>query len=192
MSIRALVVGACALVLAACGDDGRVLAPAPPTTATSAVPPSSTTSALTALRLTSPDVTDGGTIDRRLTCEGGDEAPVLVVTGAPPDAAELAVAVVDVDAGDHVHLVITGLAPTADVVDPAAPPAGAVVGRASSGVVGWEAPCPPAGDAPHRYELRAYVLAEPLAMPEGSTGPEVVAALESAAIERATLSATYP
>jgi Raf kinase inhibitor-like YbhB/YbcL family protein len=191
MRVRALVVGACTLALAACGDDGRVLAPAPPTTSTPAVAPPSTEGALTSLRITSPDVTDGGTFDPRLTCDGDDEAPVLVITGVPEAAVELAVAVVDVDA-DRVHLVVTNLAPTADVVDPDAPPGGAVLARTDRGVIGWSGPCPSPGEPPHRYEARAYALAEPLGLAEGAAGPDALAALESAAIERATLSATYP
>lgn len=194
MSTRVLLVALAVVVAsAACGDDGRALAPAPPTTASTApvstLPPSS--EGLSVLRLTSTDVTDGGTVDARLTCDGENEPPLLVITGAPPAAAELAIAVVDLDAGGFVHWVVSGLPPSTDVVDPARLPEGAVVGRAGTGVVGWDGPCPPPDDPPHRYEFRAYALAEPAGIAEGAAGAEAVAVLEDAAIERAILTATY-
>lgn len=153
------------------------------------LPPSS--EGISALRVTSTDVTEGGTIDPRLTCDGENEPPTLVITGAPPAAAEIAVAVVDLDAGGFVHWVVAGLPSTTDVVHPDRLPDGAVVGRAGTGVVGWDGPCPAPDDRPHRYEFRAYALAEPAGLAQGATGTEAVAALEAAAIERATLTATY-
>lgn len=194
MAFRVLLVSLAAalgLGAAGCSDDGRALAPAPSTTTAtvSTLPPSS--DGLSVLRLTSTDVTDGGTVDPRLTCDGENEPPTLVITGAPPAAAELAVAVVDLDADGFVHWVVAGLPATTDVLDPDRLPEGSVVGRAGTGVVGWDGPCPPPDDPPHRYEFRAYALAEPAGLAQGVTGADAVAVLEDAAIERATLTATY-
>jgi len=194
VSTRALLVAlTVALSMTGCGDDGRTLSPAPPTTASTTTAPAELPSSegLTALRLASTDVADGAALDARLTCDGANEPPTLVITGAPPAAAELAVAVVDLDADGFVHWVVSGLPPTADVVDPASLPDGAVVGRASTGVVGWDGPCPPPDDPAHRYEFRAYALAEPAGLAAGAAGIDAVAVLEAAAVERATLTATY-
>jgi len=179
------------LLLAGCGDDGRTLAPAPPTTA---APPSTVpamASSPEAMQVASPDLADGGAIDPRHTCDGADEAPTLLVTGAPTDAAELAVAVVDLDADEAVHWLVAGLPGGVEVVDPALLPAGAVLGRAFDGTSGWSGPCPPPGDGPHRYEVRLYALAEPLGLGADVEGAEAVAALEQAALERDVLTATY-
>ena len=98
---------------------------------------------------------------------------------------------VDLDAEGYVHWAVAGLPASTDVVDPASLPEAAAVARASSGVIGWDGPCPPPDDAPHRYELRAYALAEPSGLAAGEDGVEAVATLEALAIERATLTATY-
>ncbi|HEX4903653.1 MAG TPA: YbhB/YbcL family Raf kinase inhibitor-like protein [Acidimicrobiales bacterium] len=191
MSTRGLLV-ALALAtsgVAACGDDGRALAPAPSTTTSTA--PAATTSELTTMRLASVEIAEGATIDPRLTCDGANEPPRLVITGAPPSAAELAVAMVDLDAEGYVHWVVSGLPAGTDVIDPASLPDAATVARASSGVIGWDGPCPPPDDPPHRYELRAYALPEPSGIVAGEDGTEAVATLEALAIERATLTATY-
>jgi len=182
---------AVALVVAACGDDGRTLAPAPPTTTTTAPPAMESPSSVTELRLASPDIADGGTIDPRHTCDGANEAPTLLVTGAPTNAAELAVAVVDLDADGAVHWLVAGIPGDVEVVDPALLPAAAVLGRAFDGTSGWSGPCPPPGDGPHRYEVRAYVMAESVGLAADVDGQVAVDALEAAAVERDVLTATY-
>lgn len=181
-----------ALALAACNDDGRTLAP------TSATMPPSTVSTTTTvggdvfgLRVTSPEVLDGLPLDPQFTCDGAGTAPTLVFTGAPPAAAELAVAVVDLDATDHVHLVVSGLTSTTAQLDLDQLPDGAVLARTSGDVLGWEPPCPPPGDGPHRYEIRLYATAEPVGLAPGLPGREAVDVLEAAAIDVARLEFTY-
>jgi len=187
----ALLAGA--LALAACGDDGRALAPAPPTTASTSTTtlPAAPPSIAGPMRVSSVDVPDGGTLPRDLTCEGADEAPSLAITGAPEAAAELAVAVVDVTAGGTVHWVVAGLPGDLGVLEPSALPVEAVQGRSATGVVGWDGPCLAPGQPAHRFEVRAYALSEPSGLVSGVDGGEAVKVLERAAIERATLSATY-
>ncbi|MFP5321955.1 MAG: YbhB/YbcL family Raf kinase inhibitor-like protein [Acidimicrobiia bacterium] len=177
-------------VASACGDDGRALAPAPPTTATV---PSTAAPAVepTSLQLASPDVAEGAALDARFTCDGAGDAPRLLITGAPPAVAELAIAVVDVDAGGAVHWVVAGLPPGVEVVEPSVLPDGAVAGTNVDRSIGWAPPCPPPGDAAHRYELRLYALASPSGLVAGADGRDAVDALEQAALERDVLTATY-
>lgn len=193
-SRRSLVglVGALSL-LAACNDDGRTLAPAPSTTAVPATTGTSVGGAdeSEVMRLTSPDLAEGELIGQRFTCDGLNVSPTLVFDGTPPEAAELAVAVVDLDAGGYVHWVVAGLAPTTVQLAPGEVPAGAVLGRTDSGVVGWDGPCPPPGDEPHRYEFRLYAAAEPIGLAPGLDGREAIEVLEAAAIEVARLTARY-
>ena len=182
-----------AAVATGCNDDGRTLTPAPPT---SEAPPTTATSAgdadaASGLRLTSPDVIEGEPLDPRFTCEGLNVVPELLVSGVPPAAAELAVAVVDLDADGFVHWVVAGLPPTTTRLAAGELPPGAVFGRTDSGVSGWDGPCPPPGDEPHRYEFRLYVAAEPLGLTPGLDGREAIAAIEAAAIDVTRLTAQY-
>jgi hypothetical protein len=190
--LRALgLLVAAVVALAGCNDDGRTLEPTSATMPPSEVPATTPADDVTGLRVTSPDVVEGGALDPAFTCDGAGLAPLLVVSGAPPAAAELAVAVVDLDAADFVHLVVAGLPSTTAQVDPNQPPDGAVLGRTDSDVLGWDAPCPPPGDAAHRYEIRLYAAAEPLGLAPGLPGHEAIGMIEAAAIDVARLGFTY-
>lgn len=180
------------LVLAGCNDDGRTLEPTSATMPPTEVPTTEPPDAVVGLRITSPDVVDGAALEPAFTCDGAGTAPLLVFSGAPAAAAELAVAVVDLDADGYVHLLVSGLPSTTAQLDPTQLPAEAVVGRSSGAdVVGWEPPCPPPGDAAHRYEIRLYATAEPVGLASGLAGREAIDVLESAAIDVARLQFTY-
>jgi phosphatidylethanolamine-binding protein (PEBP) family uncharacterized protein len=182
---------AAALGLAGCNDDGRTLEPTSATMPPSEVPATTPAADPTGLRVTSPDVVEGGALDPAFTCDGAGLAPLLVLSGAPPAAAELAVAIVDLDAADFVHLVVAGLPSTTDQVDLNQLPEGAVLGRTDTEVLGWDPPCPPPGDAPHRYEIRIYAAAEPIGLAPGLPGHEAISLIEAAAIDVARLGFTY-
>lgn len=192
-ALAALVVAG--LALTACNDDGRTLEPTSatmaPSTSTSEVPTTASAAGVIGLRVTSPDVVDGAALAPAFTCGGSGAAPVLVLSGAPIAAAELAVVVVDLDASDRVHLVVSGLPGTTARLDIAQLPEGAVLGRSAGGVVGWDPPCPPPGDPAHRYEIRLYAMAEPVGLAPDLPGSEAVDLLEAAAIEVARLEFTY-
>jgi phosphatidylethanolamine-binding protein (PEBP) family uncharacterized protein len=180
-----------AFVLGACNDDGRTLEPTTATMPPSEVPATEPPAEVVGLRVTSPDVLEGEPIDPAFTCDGAGTAPVLVFSGAPVAAAELAVAVVDLDASDRVHLVVAGLPSTTAQLDLAQPPVGALLARSDGGVVGWEPPCPPPDDAAHRYEVRLYAMAEPVGLTPELPGAQAVEVLERAAIDVARLRFTY-
>lgn len=194
--LRALgLLAVACITLAGCNDDGRSLAPAtatmPADVPTTGVPATTGGDEAFGLRVTSPDVVEGEALDPAFTCDGGGAAPTLVFSGAPAAAAELAVAVVDIDAADSVHFVGAGIPSTTARLDPAHPPAEMVLGRTDSGVLGWDAPCPPPGDAAHRYEIRIYAAAEPIGLAPGLPGHEAVEVIEAAAIDVARLQFTY-
>lgn len=190
---RALaLLAAAGLALTGCNDDGRTLEPTSATMPPTEVPTTEAPDAVVGLRVTSPDVVDGAALEPAFTCDGAGTAPLLFFSGAPPAAAELAVAVVDLDAEDYVHLVVSGLPSTTAQLDVAQLPAEAMVGRSSGAdVIGWEPPCPPPGDAAHRYEIRLYATAEPVGLAPGLPGREAIDVLESAAIDVARLQFTY-
>lgn len=180
-----------ALSLAACNDDGRTLAPASSTTSAPAATSTSVVEEIVGMRVTSPDLVEGELVDARVTCDGENVPPLLVFSGVPPAAAELAVAVVDLDADGYVHWLVAGLPPTTAQLGPGEVPAGAVLGRTDSGVEGWDGPCPPEGDEPHRYEVRLYAAAEPIGLAPGLEGREAIEVIERAAIDVARLTVRY-
>ena len=71
-------------------------------------------------------------------------------------AAELALIVVDPDAGGFVHWTAYGLPTGTRALGATGLPAGAREGENSTGSTGWTPPCPPSGT--HRYEFRLYSL----------------------------------
>src|SRR5438067_13879094 len=56
--------------------------------------------------LTSPEFTEGQAIPRRYACDGDGVSPPLAWSGAPGDAAALALVMDDPDAGGFVHWVV--------------------------------------------------------------------------------------
>ncbi len=190
---------ASALAIAACGDDGRVLSPAPEvpvsraTTTTSPSPePGFTADDPTiGLNLSSPSFAPGELLDRDFTCDGRNVPPPLVIAGTPPGTAELAITMVDRTADGFVHWVISGLDPSLLQLESGVTPPGAVTATTDSGVAGWDGPCPPAGDAAHEYVFSVYALPEPIGLTAGLEGDAAIALIEQAAISSTLLLASY-
>jgi phosphatidylethanolamine-binding protein (PEBP) family uncharacterized protein len=128
-----------------------------------------------ALRVSSPAFINGSRLPQRYTCDGaGDEPPVQAGT-VPPSTSEVVLVVSDPDApGDtYVHVTRYGISPRGDgSVDH-----GGREGRNSAGDVGWSAPCPPEGDAAHRYVWSVYALRDRSGIQVGAEPGEVIAAL---------------
>lgn len=150
-----------------------------------------------ALTIESPDFQAGGGIPRKHTCEGADEAPALVWSGAPEGTRSFALIVDDPDAPDpkapkmtYVHWVLydlpgssTGLA--AGGTTPAA---------ARDGVNDWKktgygGPCPPIGR--HRYYFKLYALDATLGDLQRPTKDRLLAAMEGHVLAEAVLMGTY-
>ena len=162
----------CALALAGCGGGGEKPSGPPPQTAAK-------------LTLTSPAFKDGGTLPARFTCSGAGDAPSLRWSGVPKDARELTLVVEDPDAGNFVHWIVLAIPPTAHS-------AGAGIDIDSTfGRPGYGAPCPPTGDAPHRYVFSLYATRAPLGLSDRATPDQVHAKLAELAIARGVLTARY-
>ena len=198
--------------LVACNSDGRALRPAgpgqnqsvytPTTTTTPAggvfdsVNGAVTTTTVAALPFAlSLPWADGGEIDPRYTCNGGDVQPQVGWLGAPDAAVEMALVVTDTDAHDFVHWVIAGLVPFDPLVPENSVPLGAIQGlngfsTADSPVVGWRGPCPPAGST-HHYRFTLYALDQQIELPDGSAAADLISLIDATSIAAAQSTATY-
>jgi Raf kinase inhibitor-like YbhB/YbcL family protein len=159
--------------LAACGDDPAVVpADQRPTPG---------------FELTSPAFAEGEAIPAEHSCEG--PSPDLEWTGVPEDTVELALTLLDPDAGNFVHWVAWGIDPASTAL-----PAGAAApseGENDAGRPGYFGPCPPEGQR-HRYVFTLYALGSPLGLEEGASPSEAVAAVREADVTAtAELTGTY-
>jgi Raf kinase inhibitor-like YbhB/YbcL family protein len=131
------------------------------------------------LTVTSPDFAPNGAIPRRFSCDGDKARPALRFAGVPAGAAELALVVVDPDAGGFVHWTAYALPPDTRSLESTGLPAGAREGENSTGSTGWTPPCPPSGT--HRYEFRLYWLKAASGLDAGAKPDDVIAAVRKSA-----------
>ena len=153
------------LCLAGCGGDDKLESPPP--------------SAPRELTVTSPDFPANGAIPKRFSCDGDKARPALRFAGVPAGAAELALVVVDPDAGGFVHWTAYALPPGTRSLGTTGLPAGAREGENSTGSTGWTPPCPPSGT--HRYEFRLYWLRSGSSLDAGAKPDDVIAAVRRSA-----------
>jgi Raf kinase inhibitor-like YbhB/YbcL family protein len=145
------------------------------------------------IRLASPVFTPGGRLPARYTCAGQGAFPPLRWTGVPRDARELALYVADPDApgGAFVHWIVLGLSPGTAGLPAGTKPATLRLGKASSGRVGYEPPCPPKGASPHHYVFTLYALRRPSGLRYGASAAEARKAFAANAVARGQLTATF-
>ena len=140
----------------------------------SALKASSESAASDQFKLTSLDIEPNGTIQMEQVfssfgCTGKNISPALAWSGAPDDTKSFALLVHDPDAptggaGWWHWLVVnipaqtTALKKDAGKADGSNLPGGAVQVSTDFGSPGWGGPCPPVGDAPHRYVFTLYAL----------------------------------
>jgi Raf kinase inhibitor-like YbhB/YbcL family protein len=125
------------------------------------------------ITLTSPDITEGGTIVNEQVlhgfgCTGGNVSPALSWSGAPSGTKSFAVNMYDPDAptgSGFWHWVVFNLPATTTSLPKGAGdvkkklmPKGAIQSRTDLGTDGYGGPCPPAGDKPHRYQITVFAV----------------------------------
>ena len=168
----------CALLVvfaAGCGGGEKPEAPLP--------------GAASRMTLASTAFTDGGAIPRRYTCDGAGISPPLSWSGVPSGARELALVVEDEDAGQFLHWTVLKIRPSVTGFAEGRVPRGVVQAENSFGDMGWGPPCPPGGDAPHRYVFALYALRAGL---DASGSPDDVRAeIGDLALARGTLTGRF-
>lgn len=136
------------------------------------------------IHVRSPAFADAGTIPKRFTCSGADVSPPLEWSKLPARTKEVALLVEDADADSFAHWIVLRIPPGVDHIAEGKPPSGSVEGENGFGDNGWGGPCPPEGDAPHKYVFAIYGLDEPLGLDEGASRDDVHAAIREHTIGR--------
>lgn len=126
------------------------------------------------LTVTTSAFESGAAIPAEYTCKGADVSPALNWTGAPARTASFVVIMDDPDApaGTWVHWVMWNVPESTHSLSQAVPkqeqfPDGSRQGRNSFGKIGYNGPCPPAGQT-HRYFFRVYALDTKLELAAGA------------------------
>jgi Raf kinase inhibitor-like YbhB/YbcL family protein len=127
------------------------------------------------IHVTSSDVVHGVILEQQVAnsfgCHGGNVSPEIKWSHAPADAKSFAVTVFDPDAptgSGFWHWVIFNIPPNVTELNKNAgdlkahlAPAGSMQARTDFGVAGYNGPCPPPGDQPHRYRISVFAVDVP-------------------------------
>lgn len=148
-----------------------------------------------AFRITSPAFADGAAIPARHTCDGEDRSPRLTSSDAPDGTRSFVLVVDDPDApnGTFTHWVLYDIPAEAAELGENVPEG--TVGtsiRNSFGRAGYGGPCPPPGDAPHRYRFTLHALDIPsLGLSADATRDQVEARMDAHILRTAQLVGMY-
>jgi hypothetical protein len=124
----------------------------------------------TAFTLSSTDVTGGAFKPAQIAdtfgCTGGNVSPHLAWRNAPEGTKSFVVTIYDPDAptgSGFWHWVVANVPASVTSIPTGASrtgamPTGAIETRTDFGTTGYGGPCPPAGDAPHRYVFTVHAL----------------------------------
>ena len=141
--------------------------------------------------ISSPAFADGADIPTRHTCDGEDRSPRLTWTSTPPNTRSLALVVDDPDAprGIFTHWVVYDIA--SDLTELGEGSTEGTQGRNGFGRTGYGGPCPPAGDAPHRYRFTLYALDVPTIALANGTREELETKIDTHVLGTAQLVGRY-
>jgi Raf kinase inhibitor-like YbhB/YbcL family protein len=134
------------------------------------------------------------------TCDGEDKSPLITIGGVNTGIAKcLAVIVTDLNSaggGGFVHwlawnIELVRMIPEAIPKTPeVAFPLHAVQGTNGFGKIGYNGPCPSAGET-HRYSFKVYGLDTELSLPAGAGKEELFAALQGHLVQYGETFVTY-
>jgi phosphatidylethanolamine-binding protein (PEBP) family uncharacterized protein len=144
--------------------------------------------------LTSPVMTQGGTLPVRFTCDGTAETPPLAWSGAPRGTASYAIVMHTVPGPGQTHWywVLYDIAPSVDHVDANATPPAQVGTNSVNGRIGYAPPCSK-GPGPKLYTFTVYALSgrSDLPDPAAVSRPVLLDALSRLVLAEAHLDVTY-
>jgi len=102
---------------------------------------------------------------------------------------ELAISLVDLDADNFVHWVVTGLDPASTGIAAGRVPAGAVQAANGFGESKYSGPCPP--DGQHKYLLTLYALGARSNLADGVAGATAIDQLRASAQSSALVTGSF-
>jgi len=131
-------------------------------------------------------------------CNGSNRSPELHWTNPPAGTKSFAVTMYDPDAptgSGFWHWVVTDIPAAISQLTAGAgnsnskfAPAGIIQHMNDTGAAGYQGPCPPSGDAPHRYIVTVYALkSEKLGAPASATAALTGFMLNKAALAKASI-----
>jgi Raf kinase inhibitor-like YbhB/YbcL family protein len=196
--IPALALGALlVLVAAACQSDGRELRePTSPLPATTTLAPTTLAPGVAAPITEPPVLTllapwqNGAAVPARYTCDDADLSPALTWTNLPEGTVEVAITMVDLDAG-FTHWAIGGIDLDRTGLVEGEVPEGAILYTNDFGDAGWAGPCPPPGDIAHTYVFTVHALNQQLEVADDASAAEVVDLLNQTVIAQGSVSGVY-
>jgi Raf kinase inhibitor-like YbhB/YbcL family protein len=113
----------------------------------------------------------------------------------------IALLVVDPDGGDFIHWVLWNWPPSQTAISEGQPqqaqlPNGARQGKNDFALfdepgIGYDGPCPPSDDEPHRYRFQIYSLDGMLDLPPETTGNELIAAMKGRIVAQGQLEGLF-
>jgi len=141
--------------------------------------------------ISSPAFDNNGTIPSQYTCDGKNISPPLTITGVPTNAKNLALTLDDIDAprGIYTHWIVWNI-PTSTLDFSAGENIAFPQGMTSAGTIGYNGPCPPAGQI-HRYYFKLYALDSLLNLDTGATKSDLENSMNGHILSQTTLLGKY-
>ncbi len=144
------------------------------------------------LELTSTAFEHGDMLPNAYTCDGEDMLPPLRISNLPSGAKSLVFLMEDPDApnGTWVHWLAWNVPVTQSTLAPGEDKVG-VLGKTSSGELGYHGACPPPPTGEHRYIFQVFALDSMLELAEGASMEELEEAMDGKVVAEAELMGRY-
>ena len=152
------------------------------------------------LKVSVPDVSDGGLLPAGYTADGRNLSPPVSWSEGPPGTVDYVVIMEDADApSDPVRWVVYGIARGVsslprglhNLAEPTRP-TGAAQGRNDHGGFGYAGPRPTPGEPPHHYHLQVFALDRQIRVRPGAELARVEQGMWGHVLARGELVVTYP
>lgn len=137
---------------------------------------------------------NGGLIPSRYTCDGENINPLFEIRNVPNGTKSLVLIVDDPDAtggGVWDHWILWNINPSTQYISEDSIPENAQQGANSWGHARYGGPCPPRGNAPHRYMFKLYALGVTINLPGGSGKSELLEVMSGHVLEETVLMGMY-
>jgi Raf kinase inhibitor-like YbhB/YbcL family protein len=141
------------------------------------------------LKLTATGFSDGGPIAKKSTCQGASTSPELQWSNVPKGTASFVVVMHGTDnhpakgMADEMFWVLWNVPANVTQLPeglPASPqlPDGSMQAKGGRNLIGYRAPCPPAGSGPHHYVFDLYAVDQKLDLTPEANRADVMKAID--------------